>query len=146
MFEQVGEVARSMTPENLGTFRSRWHRRGVKVWFDTEKPGREHFEAQLVARRHVDGTDGMAIEVGFHAEHREVERNEAVIALLEERRSRWRRQLGDEAEVGVFFGADGWRRVSEVWFEPDLEDPDFAFEVAARLVDYVSAIEPARRP
>jgi hypothetical protein len=146
LFEQVGEVARSMTPSELGVFRSRSHRRGIKVWFDTEKAGREHFEAQLLARRHVDGTDGMALEVGFHAEHREEDKNEAVIDLLNTRAIAWRKSLGDEAEVGRFFGADGWRRISEVWLEPDLEDPDLAFEVAARLVDYVTVIEPARKP
>ena len=135
-----------MTPPDLGVFRSRSHRRGIKVWFDTEKPGREHFEAQLLARRHVDGSEGMALEVGFHAEHRDEAANEAVIARLEGRATSWRKSLGDEAEIGVFFGADGWRRVSEVWLEPDLDDPDLAFEVAARLVDYVSVIEPARQP
>lgn len=145
LFEQVGEAARSMTPPELGVFRCRSHRRGIKVWFDTDKAGREHFEAQLLSRRHVDGTEGMALEVGFHAEHREEDKNEAVIARLNTRASAWRKVLGDEAEVGLFFGADGWRRVSEVWLEPDLEDPDLAFEVAARLVDYVSVIEPARK-
>ena len=44
----------------------------------------------------------------------------------------------------VFFGAENWRRVSEAWVEEDLDDPDLAFEIASRLVDYVSAIEPAR--
>jgi len=29
-----------------------------------------------------------------------------------------------------------------VWLEPDLDDPDLAFEMAARLVDYLHAIEP----
>ncbi len=146
LFEQVGEAARSMTPRDLGVFRSRSHRRGIKVWFDSEKAGREHFEAQLLSRRYVDGTDGLALEVGFHAEHREVAKNEAVIELLSKRSRQWRKTLGEAAEVGLFFGADGWRRVSEVWLEPDLDDPELAFEVAARLVDYVSAIEPSRKP
>lgn len=146
LFEQVGEAVRSMAPEGLGTFHSRAHRRGVKVWFDSEKPGREHFEAQLLARRHVDGTEGMALEVGFHAEHKELERNVEVIDRLEGRSKTWRKVLGAEAEVGLFYGADRWRRVSEAWIEPDLDDPDLVFEVAARLVDYVSAIEPARHP
>lgn len=145
LFEQVGEAVRSMTPDELGVFRSRSHRRGVKVWFDTDKPGREHYEAQLLPRRHVDGSDGMALEVGFHAEHREPERNDEVIAHLATTSKQWRRELGAEAEVGEFFGNDGWRRVSEVWIEPDLDDPELVIEVAARLVDYVSAIEPARR-
>ena len=88
----------------------------------------------------------MALEVGFHAEHRDETLNDEVIGRLEGRRSRWRKRLGDEAEIGAFFGAEHWRRVSEVWLEPDLDDPDFVIEVAARLVDYVTAIEPARQP
>lgn len=145
LFEQVGEAVRSMVPDGLGEYRSRSHRRGVKVWFDTEKPGREHFEAQLLSRRHVDGTEGMALEVGFHAEHRDPALNEQVIERLESRSKTWRKQLGKEAEVGEFFGADQWRRVSEAWIEPDLEDPELVIEVAARLVDYLAAIEPARK-
>ena len=41
--------------------------------------------------------------------------------------------------------AANWRRVSETWIDPDLGDPELAFEIAARLTDYISAIEPARR-
>ena len=142
LFEQVADAVRSLAPEELGVLQTRWHRRGIKVWFGPEKPPRQHYEAQVVPRRHVDGTDGMVIEVGFHAEHRELDRNEAVIAHLAGAEKKWRRRLGSEAELGVFLGAPDWRRLSEVWFEPDLEDPELAFEMALRLVDYVSAIEP----
>ena len=98
----------------------------------------------MLPRRHVDGLDGLSIEVGFHAEHREPDRNIEVIDRLAKSEKKWRRILGDEAEVGPFFGVDSWRRVSEVWIEPDLDDPELAFELAARLVDYVTAIEPVR--
>ena len=144
LFDQVADAVKSMAPPELGALRARAHRRGVKVWFDADKPTKEHFEAQVLPRRYVDGKDGMTIEIGFHAEHREPERNREVIERLTGRESTWRRSLGQEAEVGVFFGADSWRRVSEVWIEPDLEDPELAFEVAARLVDYLTALEPAR--
>ena len=45
----------------------------------------------------------------------------------------------------MFIGADTWRRISEVWEPPDPDDIDAAIEVAARLGDYVFAIEPIRR-
>ncbi len=35
---------------------------------------------------------------------------------------------------------------SEVWLDGyDFEDDDFAFEIAARLVDYAAAVEPVIR-
>ena len=40
---------------------------------------------------------------------------------------------------------DDWRRISEVWEPPDPDDPDAPIEIAARLADYVDAIEPLRR-
>ncbi len=147
LFDQVADAVQSMTPPELGELRWRAHRRGVKVWFDTAKPTKEHFEAQVLPRRHVDGLDGVALEIGFHAEHRDLDANVAVIDRLaksEKGANGWRKILGREAEVGEFYGADVWRRVSEAWLEPDLDDPDLAFEVAARLVDYLVAIEPAR--
>lgn len=144
LFEQVADAVRSMTPEELGSVRLRAHRRGVKVWFDTDKPTREHYEAQLIGRRHVDSVDGTALEVGFHAEHPDTDRNARVLAALLEREPDWRRILGDEAQAGTFLGADNWRRVSETWLDVDLDDPELAFEVASRLVDYLEAIEPLR--
>lgn len=142
LFDQVDDLVRALTPDELGDLRSRTHRRGVKVWFGSEKPSRTHYEAQVLARRHVDGVDGMAIEIGFHAEHGDLAQNEAILAAIEKQASRWRKILGDEAETGAFYGAPDWRRVSEAWIEPDLEDPELAFEVASRLVDYLMAIEP----
>lgn len=144
LFDQVDDLVLALTPDELEGLRSRAHRRGVKVWFGGTKPGREHYEAQLLPRRHVDGADGMAIEIGFHAEHPDPSENSAAIDRLLVREKRWRKALGAEAEVGVFFGADNWRRVSEAWLDPDLDDPELAFEVASRLVDYLAALEPHR--
>jgi hypothetical protein len=51
-----------------------------------------------------------------------------------------------EAEIGLFLGrATAWRRVSETWADPDLSQPGVAFEVATRLTDYITALEPIRR-
>ncbi|MGH1489499.1 MAG: hypothetical protein ACRBK7_08930 [Acidimicrobiales bacterium] len=144
LFDHVADVVRSLTPEELGELKLQAHRRGIKAWFDTEKAPREHYEAQLLARRHVDGRDGMALEIGFHAENRDTESNVAAIELIGKTEKKWRKILGADAEVGEFYGASNWRRVSEAWIEPDLEDPEVAFEVASRLVDYLEAIEPAR--
>lgn len=141
LFGQVLDAVESLmadTPE----LHLRAHRRGVKAWFGGEKPPREHYEAQLMARRHFDGVEGLVLEIGFHSEHKDAAANVEVLRRLEAAETKWRKPLGAEAEAGIFFGADNWRRVSEVWVEPDLEDPDLAFEVAARLVDYLVAIEP----
>ncbi|NNC80771.1 MAG: hypothetical protein HKN94_11550 [Acidimicrobiales bacterium] len=144
LFDQVAEVVLALTPEDLGEVKVRAHRRGVKVWFDTAKPTKEHYEVQQLARHYVDGSSGMAIEIGFHAEHADQERNEAVVAAVLGSEKQWRKILGEETEVAPFFGSDNWRRVSEAWIEPDLDDPELAFELASRLVDYLIAIEKAR--
>lgn len=145
VFEAASELVRALAPSDLGDLRVTSHRRGLKLWFDTPKPTKEHYEAQLLARRYVDGGDGMALEIGFHAEHRDPADNDAVIDHIRSSEPRWRKVLGTPTEVATFFGAENWRRVSETWIEPDLEDPELGFEIAARLVDYVSVIEPARR-
>ncbi len=146
LFEQVGELTRTLVPAELGAVRYRAHRRGVKVWLDTEKAPRNHFEAQLVPRRFVDGTDGAVLEVGFHAEHGDPDVNDATLRTLGDAESRWRPELGDEAESGAFLGQGDWRRVSEVWFDPDPDDPEAAFELAARLADYISLLTPFLPP
>ena len=47
---------------------------------------------------------------------------------------------GDAPVAGPFIGRpDDWRRLSETWPDPDLDEPDIGFEVGSRLVDYVSA-------
>lgn len=141
LFEQVADAVRSLIDDDE-QLRLRWHRRGVKAWFGGDKPTRSHYEAQVIPRRHVDGRDGMAVEIGFHAEHKDPERNERVLQHLLRHENAWREELGDEASAGVFLGADTWRRVSDVWLDPDLDDPELAFEMAARLVDYLHVIEP----
>lgn len=135
-----------MAPADLGACRFRAHRYGIKVWFGPEKPIREHYEAQVVGAKEVEGAQFLALEVGFHAEYPKAEENAAVVAHLLEHERAWRRVLGKEAEVGPFLGRqDAWRRVSEVWPDPDLGEPELGLEIAVRLLDYVTAIEPVRR-
>lgn len=142
VFDEVAELVLAMAP---GDVHVRAHRRGVKVWFDSKEVPREHYEAQLLSRRYVDGSEGMALEIGFHAEYKTELENVEVIDRLLASEMVWRAEIGDEAIVDVFFGADNWRRVSEAWIEPDLDDPEITFEVASRLVDYVTVLEPARK-
>ena len=87
---------------------------------------------------------GMGIEIGFDGENPDGEANDIAVGALGAAGSKWRKSLGAEAEIGEFYGAANWRRVSEAWIEPDLDDPELPFEVASRLVDYLTALEPVR--
>lgn len=146
LFDDVGDAVRGLLPADLGEPRVRAHRYGIKIWFGTEKPTREHYEAQVVGVRDVPAATTLALEVGFHSEHPKVEQNEAVIARLLGSEKAWRREVGREAEVAPFLGrADHWRRISETWLDPDLGEPGLAFEIASRLVDYIIALEPRVR-
>jgi hypothetical protein len=146
LFADVGDMLLGMAPAALGPCRQRAHRYGIKVWFGPEKPIREHYEAQVIGAKEVEGASVLALEVGFHSEHPQAAENESVIAHLLTQERRWRRILGAEAEVGAFLGRqDAWRRVSETWLDPNLSDTDLGLEVALRLVDYVTALEPVRR-
>ncbi len=145
LFEEVAELVHSMAPDGLGDIHMRTHRRGIKVWFGPKTPIKEHYEAQLIPRRHVDGADGAALEIGFHAEHKDAAANDAVLDVLVAENGTWRRELGDETESGVFLGNDSWRRISDVWLDPEMGDPELGFEIASRLVDYLILLEPIRQ-
>jgi hypothetical protein len=145
LFEDVADAVRGLVPEDLGQLRCTSQRYGVKVWFGQDEPPREHYEAQVIGREHASGATVLGLEVGFHSEYPKEADNEVVISGLLQSERRWRRELGDEAVVGSFLGrAEHWRRVSEVWPDPNLADPELVFELAARLTDYVTALEPYR--
>ena len=141
----VADALRGMVPPELGEPRCSWHRYGVKVWFGPEKATREHYEAQVVGRRHVPEAEVLALEVGFHAENPKPDDNDAVLAALVEVERRWRKELGTAPVAGEFLGRDTWVRLSETWLDPDLSDEEMGVEVAARLTDYVVALEPILR-
>jgi len=146
LFDDVGDAVRGLTPPELGELYLRAHRYGIKVWFRTVKPTKEHYEAQVVGARDAPGARTLALEVGFHSEHPKEPQNDAVIARLLATEKQWRRELGKEAEVAPFLGrAEHWRRISEIWLDPDLGEPGIAFEIASRLVDYITALEPRVR-
>jgi hypothetical protein len=146
IFEEVGAVLRGLAPAELGEYRHRAHRYGVKVWFGPATPPREHYEAQVVGPDADEQATVLAIEVGFHSEYPQAAENDAVIAHLLANEKRWRRAVGKEAHVGEFLGrADRWRRVSETWPDPDLTEGGIVMELALRLTDYIAALEPVRR-
>ncbi len=140
-FEDVEDALVGFLPSTLRGFSSRRSGRNLKVWYGDAD--REHFEVQLLPAS-VAG-DGQALEVGFHAEHGDVDRNEQVVAGLLAREQDWRADLGDPPEAGAFLGsAASWRRISEVWAEGTLV-PEAAVDAAERLAVYIRVLEPLRR-
>jgi hypothetical protein len=145
LFDEVGEVLRGLLPTELGELRTKHHRYGIKVWFGPATPTREHYEAQVIGAKHVAEAAVLAIEVGYHAEHRDPAENERALARLRRDERRWRRALGPDAVAGAFIDdRNGWQRLSETWPDPDLGDPDLPLELAGRLTDYITALEPLR--
>lgn len=144
VFDEVAQALRSLLPPDLAP-RTKAHRYGIKVWFGPDQATREHYEAQVIGARHVPEATVLAVEVGFHSEHRDPAENERALAGLTAQERRWRKVLGPEAVAGPFIDdRHGWRRLSETWPDPDLGDPDLAFELAARLTDYITQLEPLR--
>ncbi|HET6663810.1 MAG TPA: hypothetical protein VFG94_06115 [Acidimicrobiales bacterium] len=145
-FDEVAEAVRGLVTGDRVDMRQQARRWGLKAWFGADRPAREHYEAQVIAPAGVDGATVSALEIGFHAEHPDAAENDATIARLMSVQDRWRAALGDEAVVGPFLGRfPDWRRVSETWADPDLDDPDLPVQVALRLTDYIDALEPLRR-
>ena len=147
LFEEVADAVMSLVPSDLGELRCRSHRYGIKVWFGAATPAaKEHYEAQVMGPSAMDEARVLALEIGFHAEHPDEARNQALLDQLLRGERRWRRQLGSEAQAGSFLGRrEDWRRLSELWADPDLSDPTIGIEIATRLTDYVVALEPLRR-
>jgi len=138
-FEQVVEALAGFVDPQYRGFTHRATGSNAKVWFGDEP--KEHYEVQSLRR------DGRALlEIGFHVEHADRLRSEAVLAPLLAAEVGWRQQLGAEPEAGPFMGrSGGWRRVSETWADADLSDPGAAVEAADRLAMYIGALEPRRR-
>lgn len=144
MFEEVEEVVRGSVPGDLGVLHCQVRRYGIKVWFDADDPPREHYEAQVIGPREEPAAEVLAVEIGFHAEHRKAADNEAALAKLVAREPEWRRALGDDPVIGPFLGRSGhWRRISETWLDPDLDTA--SIDIALRLTDYIAALELHRR-
>ena len=141
LFDAAAEVVRTLADdEGLRIRARRW---GLKVWFGPATPTPVHWEAQLLAARHVQGATALALEVGLHLEDRDAARNDALLAALVTAEPRWRRSLGEAPVAGPFLGRpEDWRRVSETWVDPDLDDPALATDVGTRTIEYVRALGP----
>lgn len=153
-FDVAADILRGMLEAehaHLGELRTKTHRYGLKAWLGgpaTNAP-KDHYEAQVVGPAHVPGAKVLGIEVGLHLEDRDEAKNHATIEALLRQEKRWRKELGgpEEVHAGVFLGAarvGHWRRISETWPDPDLGDGELAFELAARLFEYVTVLEPLR--
>ena len=104
-FDEVADALHGMIPGDLGPWHCYAHRYGIKVWFGERQPAnKEHYEAQVVGARHVEGAEVLAVEIGFHAEHRKEEDNEAAIALLMKGERKWRKALGKEPVAAASSG------------------------------------------
>ena len=147
LFDEVADVVRGLAPQQFGAVRTKSHRYGIKLWFDTVKPPREHYEAQVLGAKHVNGAKVLGLEIGFHAEHPDPKLNDEVLGKLLGREPKWRKTLGKEPVAGPFLGArtNAWRRVSETWADPDLGEDELGLEIGSRLIDYVTALEPIIR-
>ena len=142
LFEQVADGLHAIVPPEVGRWQQRNHRYGIKVWRgDAASPPKVHLEAQVIGAKHVAAASVLAIEVGWHAEQPDPERNRAALDQVVADERRWRRDLGAEPVAGPFIGhTRGWLRVSETWPDPDLGAEDLPFELAARLTDYLVAL------
>jgi hypothetical protein len=136
-YEAVADALTGFLPPSLRDFG--WYKtsHNIKLWYGDEQ--REHYEVQVIRQGRK-----LALEIGFHAEHKDKARNEEVLNKLVGAEKRWRRDLGKQAEVGPFIGyqSGSWRRLSEVWDVTD--DPEIAIDAADRLATYIRTLEPVR--
>lgn len=139
-FEDVAVALEGFLPTELGGFSSRATGANLKLWYCD---AHEHYEVQILR----GAGKRPALELGFHSEHHIVARNEQVLDHLLSQEKLWRQALGMHVEAGPFLGRQGavWRRISEVWDDPDLDGADAAAEAADRLDQYVRALEPILR-
>ncbi len=143
LFDEVGEIIRSLMIDERPDLRIRARHYGIKVWFGPVQPPRCHYEVQFLGPRDVPEAKLIAVEVGLHLEDPKVGRNDEVFDRLLAAERQWRRALGQEPVAGPFIGRpEDWRRVSEVWVDPNLSDDGIGLALATRLVDYAVALEP----
>jgi hypothetical protein len=138
-FEDCRDALIGFLPRDRRDFSSRLSSRNLKVWFG--EADREHYEVQMITK-----SRRVHLEVGWHCEYSDKAHNERVLDKLISSENKWRKALGREAEAGRFVGPPGnpWRRISELWDGPNLWGPEAAVEAAARLAEYIDALEPVR--
>jgi hypothetical protein len=139
-YENVADAVTNFLPPAYRDFHRYSTAANLKLWYGDN--GREHYEVQIVKRGKVLG-----LEIGFHAEHRDVAANDVVLARLVKTEKQWRKTLGKDPEVGAFIGHLGktWRRVSEVWEDSLTDGSETAVDAAERLATYITVLEPLRK-
>lgn len=148
-FDQVADALLGFLPPDLRDEASyRASGGNLKIWF--EPATREHYEVQVIGRAALKagGIAGRApaLEIGFHAEHADAARNDAVVERLLMRERTWRRRLGPDPVDGPFVGRPSpWKRISELWHGDGLDTDEAAIEAAERLAAYVVTFEEIRR-
>jgi hypothetical protein len=136
-FDQVRDAFEGFVAALKADLHTTTHSRGIKAWFG--EATREHYEAQLIR---AEG--GVRLEIGFHLEYPKAKQNRDLLEFFVTCERDWRPSLGEDAETGAFIGRDGWCRISELWDPPESGEIDDIIDVAARLADYVLALEPVR--
>ena len=136
-YDDISDALAGFLPPGLRDFGSYRTSHNIKVWYGDVT--HEHYEVQSIRRRR-----GYELEIGFHAEYKEAERNDGLVSRLAEHEKTWRKALGKQPEIGQFIGYQTrtWRRISEVW--PATDDPEIAVDAAQRLAAYITALEPIR--
>lgn len=137
-YDAIADALTGFLPPALRNFE--WYRtsHNLKLWYPPNT--HEHYEVQ-----HVRQGKTISLEVGFHAEYKERQRNETVLEGLVAKQKQWRKSLGAEPEAAPFIGyqSNTWRRISELW--PDEgNDFDIAVDAAERLATYIKTFEPLR--
>lgn len=145
-YESVADALANFLPPSLRDFDSYFTSHNLKLWYGSQR--QEHYEVQVISAGALRSAklkfSGPALEIGFHAEHKERALNEDVVDRLLAHEKRWRKELGKPVEVGPFIGyqSDSWRRISELW--EGIEAEETAIEAGERLASYVRALEPLR--
>lgn len=148
-YEGVADALRGFLPASLRDFSAHTGGHNLKIWYESLH---EHYEVQMVSRAALAASKQPArapmLEIGFHAEHPNVARNDALLERFHLDEPAWRMALGPEAVAGPFIGrpaiSQRWRRISELWDGPNLQTTESAIEAADRLATYVRALEPVR--
>ena len=105
-----------------------------------QKSGRAKYGLEHDIRAEIDRKTGEIKLLRYMQVADPIENENTQVPLVEAQRR------NPEAQVGDFIGrSDHWRRISETWPDPDLGDGGLVIEIAARLTDYIVAIEPVRR-
>lgn len=140
-YDNVAHALSGFLPPALRGFEWQRSSRNLKLWYGSDEC--EHYEIQMVktGSKKYD----LGLEIGFHAEHKDIKANDDAVARIMKAEKNWRSKLGKEPELGPFIGYQvaTWRRISEVW-DRMTDDSGVAVDAAERLAAYIKTFEPIR--